>query len=97
MMPYLKFSFVKSPNRDMGAVYQLVKSIDWKLRSHNIKPIDWLLTDEGDKIVYEAAIPGDCAPEFDEVSEELADLLSQLGRTHVVEDYDYDKDKQEES
>lgn len=78
MLRAVKFSFVKSPDRDPRGTVALVRSIDLILRSFDVEPVIWDCQEiEGPYIRWIGYIPPDCEPAFERVAEYLVQLIKE--------------------
>ena len=67
-----------SNEREKNFIGDLIKAFDKLLRDYEVEPVVWDTSETDSRFVFDAYIPGDCLPEFDE----CADFI-----TEMYEDY----------
>lgn len=75
----LKIAVDKPTNKgEKEAIGTLIKSFDRLLNQYEIDPVIWEADEDGDRFVFEAYIPGDCLPEFDECADFINECFAQF-------------------
>ena len=63
---------------DMSAITTWIESFDRLFAQQNVSPVVWETSETDDKVIFTAWIPPDCLPEFDEMSDFIAETFSKL-------------------
>lgn len=62
--------------KESRACAKLVEALDTLMTTNEVEPVTWVASEEDDKLIFEAYIPADCMPEFDLISDYLAESYS---------------------
>ena len=70
-----------SSTKESRACADLVQALDTLMTTNEVEPVTWVASEEDDKLVFEAYIPADCMPEFDMISDFLAESYSEFNQS----------------